>query len=156
VRPERKLVVRLPDSALRPPRSRRIFAGLLAWLCPPMPSRQRYLFVCINRRPDGHPKGSCAEKGSEEVVVKLKEALAKRGVAKDVVRACSSSCLDMCETGITVLQEPEHVAYGRVRLEDVDAIADAAARGEVVERLVVHAAEHPAAPRADEAEPAKR
>jgi (2Fe-2S) ferredoxin len=120
-----------------------------------MPSRQRYLFVCINRRPDGHPKGSCAEKGSEEVVVKLKEALAKRGVAKDVVRACSSSCLDMCETGITVLQEPEHVAYGRVRLEDVDAIADAAARGEVVERLVVHAAEHPAAPRADEAEPTK-
>jgi (2Fe-2S) ferredoxin len=103
-----------------------------------MPFRQRYLFVCINHRPDGHPKGSCAEKGSEAVVVALKEALAKRGVAKDVVRACSSSCLDMCETGITVLQEPEHVAYGHVRLEDVDAIADAAARGDVVERLVVH------------------
>ena len=29
---------------------------------------QRYLFVCINRRPDGHPKGSCAEKGSEALV----------------------------------------------------------------------------------------
>ena len=103
-----------------------------------MPFRQRYLFVCINRRPDGHPKGSCAEKGSEAIVLSLKAALAQRGVAKDVVRACSSSCLDLCETGITVLQEPEHVAYGHVRLEDVDAIADAAARGEVVERLVVH------------------
>jgi (2Fe-2S) ferredoxin len=118
-----------------------------------MPFRERYLLVCINRRPDGHPKGSCAEKGSEEVVVKLKEALARRGVAKDVVRACSSSCLDMCETGITVLQEPEHVAYGHVRLDDVDAIADAAARGEVVERLVVHGSGHPAAEGAPGTEP---
>jgi (2Fe-2S) ferredoxin len=103
-----------------------------------MPLRKRYLFVCTNRRPEGHAKGSCAQKGSEEVVAKLKEALARRGVAKDLVRACSSSCLDMCETGITIVQEPEHVAYGYVRLEDVEAIAEAAARGEVVERLVVH------------------
>jgi (2Fe-2S) ferredoxin len=103
-----------------------------------MPFRQRYLFVCTNRRPDDHPKGSCAAKGSEEVVLRLKEALARRGVAKDKVRACSSSCLDMCEHGITVVQEPEHVAYGRVTLDDVDAIADAAATGEVVTRLVIY------------------
>jgi (2Fe-2S) ferredoxin len=105
-----------------------------------MPFRQRYLFVCINRRPDGHPKGSCAEKGSEQIVVRLKEALAQRGVAKDRVRACSSSCLDLCESGVTVLQEPDHIAYGRVTLEDVEEIADAAAGGGVVERLVVHGA----------------
>jgi (2Fe-2S) ferredoxin len=103
-----------------------------------MPFRERYFFVCTNRRPDGHPKGSCAEKGAEEVIVKLKEALARRGVAKELVRACSSSCLDMCETGVTVLQEPEHVAYGGVRLEDVEAIADAAVKGGIVERLVVY------------------
>jgi (2Fe-2S) ferredoxin len=103
-----------------------------------MPFRNRYLFVCTNRRPEGHPKGSCAAKGSEEIVVRLKEALARRGVAKDMVRACSSSCLDLCEIGVAVLQEPEHVAYGGVSLDDVDAIADAAARGEVVARLVVH------------------
>jgi (2Fe-2S) ferredoxin len=102
-----------------------------------MPVRQRYLFVCINRRAPDNPKGSCAQKGSEELVVKLKEALAKKGLAKEVVRACSSSCLDMCETGISILQEPEHVVYGRVTLADVDEIAEAAGRGEVVERLVV-------------------
>jgi (2Fe-2S) ferredoxin len=106
-----------------------------------MPHRQRYLFVCINRRPAGHPKGSCAEKGSELVVPALKAALDKRGVAKTLVRACSSSCLDLCETGISIVQEPEHVAYGGVTLADVDEIADAAARGEVVERLVVHGLE---------------
>jgi (2Fe-2S) ferredoxin len=40
--------------------------------------------------------------------------------------------------GVAVLQEPQHVAYGGVTLDDVDAIADAAARGEVISRLVVH------------------
>lgn len=103
-----------------------------------MPFRERYLFVCTNRRPEGHPKGSCAEKGSEEIVLRLKEALAKRGIAKDVVRACASACLDLCEIGVAVLQEPEHVAYGGATVDDVDDIADAAARGEVVARLVVH------------------
>jgi (2Fe-2S) ferredoxin len=103
-----------------------------------MPFRERYLFICTNRRADGHPKGSCAEKGSEELVPRLKDALAKRGVAKDVVRACASGCLDLCEIGASVLQEPEHVAYGNVTLADVDDLADAAATGAVVERLVVH------------------
>jgi (2Fe-2S) ferredoxin len=103
-----------------------------------MPHRARYLFVCTNRRADDHPKGSCAQKGSEEIVKALKAALVQRGVAKDVVRACSSSCLDLCEIGISIVQEPEHVAYGNVSLADVDAIADAAAKGEIVERLVVH------------------
>ncbi|HEY4012505.1 MAG TPA: (2Fe-2S) ferredoxin domain-containing protein [Polyangiaceae bacterium] len=114
-----------------------------------MPFREHYLFVCTNRRPDGHPKGSCAEKGAEEVIVRLKEALARRGVAKELVRACSSSCLDMCETGITVLQEPEHVAYGRVRLEDVDTIADAVVKGGIVERLVVYGGRAGEAPTPD-------
>jgi (2Fe-2S) ferredoxin len=105
-----------------------------------MPFRSRYLFVCTNRRPDGHPKGSCAEKGSEALVVRLKEALATRGVAKDVVRACATGCLDLCEAGIAVLQEPEHVAYGGVTADDIDAIADAGATGVVVPRLVAYPA----------------
>jgi (2Fe-2S) ferredoxin len=105
-----------------------------------MPFRQHYLFVCTNRRPPGHPKGSCAEKGSEEVVVALKEALARRGAAKEIARACASGCLDLCETGISVLQEPEHVAYGNVTMADVEEVAEAVSRGAVVDRLVVHRA----------------
>jgi (2Fe-2S) ferredoxin len=102
-----------------------------------MPHRDRYLFVCTNRRADDNPKGSCAQKGSEEVVGALKAALAKRGAAARV-RACATGCLDLCEIGISIVQEPDHVAYGRVTLADVDAIAEAADKGEVVERLVVH------------------
>ena len=44
-----------------------------------MPHRDRYLFVCTNRRADDNPKGSCAQKGSEEVVKALKAALLRRG-----------------------------------------------------------------------------
>ena len=102
-----------------------------------MPPRDRYLFVCINRRPDDHPKGSCAQRGSEELVTKLKEAVVARR-AKDAVRVCSSSCLDLCEIGVSIVQEPEHVAYGHVTLADVDELADALVAGGVVERLVVH------------------
>jgi (2Fe-2S) ferredoxin len=102
-----------------------------------MPYRERYLFVCTNRRPDDNPKGSCAQKGSEELVQKLKEAVVARR-AKDRVRVCSSGCLDLCETGASLVQEPDHVAYGGVTLADVDELADALVSGRVVERLVVH------------------
>src|SRR5262245_5448215 len=101
-----------------------------------MPHRQRYLFVCTNRREEGNPKGSCAQKGSEEIVKRLKAALLQKGAAK-TVRACSSSCLDMCETGVSIVVEPDHVVYGAVKLDDVDAIAEGAAAGEIVGRLVV-------------------
>jgi len=102
-----------------------------------MPHRERYLFICTNRRDENNPKGSCAQKGSEELVKKLKAALTSRGAATRV-RACASGCLDLCEIGASIVQEPEHVAYGGVTLDDVDAIADAASEGRVVDRLVVY------------------
>lgn len=43
----------------------------------------------------------------------------------------------MCETGISIVVEPDHVVYGRVREEDIDEILDAAERGEVVDHLIV-------------------
>jgi (2Fe-2S) ferredoxin len=101
-----------------------------------VPHRERYLFVCTNRRDPNNPKGSCAQKGSEEVVKKLKEALVKRG-AQTKIRACSSGCLDLCESGISIVVEPDHIAYGGVTLADTDEIADAAVAGRVVERLIV-------------------
>jgi (2Fe-2S) ferredoxin len=101
-----------------------------------MPHRERYLFVCTNRRPDDDPKGSCAQKGSEALVKALKAALKQRGIAGRV-RACSSSCLDLCEVGASIVQEPDHVAYGRVKLSDVEDIVDAVESGDVCEHLVV-------------------
>jgi (2Fe-2S) ferredoxin len=110
-----------------------------------MPHRDRYLFICTNRRDAEHPKGSCAKEGAEQLVPLIKEGLAKRGMAK-AIRACSASCLDLCEIGAAIVQEPEHVAYGRVTAADVPDLLDALARGEVLERLVVHRPKPSSAP----------
>ncbi len=100
-----------------------------------MPHRERFLFVCTNRREDGHPKGSCAERGSEELVKLLKAGLLERGLGKRM-RACSSSCLDLCELGATIVQEPDHAVYAHVSAADVPDILDALASGRVCERLL--------------------
>jgi (2Fe-2S) ferredoxin len=102
-----------------------------------MPQRARYLFVCINRREPGHEKGCCAEKGSEAIRAALKEQLAARGLAKRGARACTSSCLDQCASGVCILVEPDHFFYGRVTLADVPEIVEALASDQRVERLVL-------------------
>jgi (2Fe-2S) ferredoxin len=102
-----------------------------------MPQRDRYLFVCINRRPDDNPKGCCAAKGSEEVYKALKAELAARGLAQREARICTSSCLDQCATGVTVLVEPDHFFYGYVTVADVPKIVDGLVGGQRVEGLVL-------------------
>jgi len=102
-----------------------------------MPQRKQYLFVCINSRADDNPKGCCLSKGSEEVYQALKAEVAARGLHKQEARVCTSSCLDQCATGVTILVEPGHFFYGRVTVADVPEIAEAIARGERVERLVL-------------------
>lgn len=103
-----------------------------------MPQRARYLFVCSNRREAGHEKGCCAEKGSEAIRAALKEQLAARGLAKLGARACTSSCLDQCSSGVCILVEPDHFFYGHVTMSDVPEIVDAIAAGKRVERLVLN------------------
>jgi (2Fe-2S) ferredoxin len=102
-----------------------------------MAHRKRLLFVCVNRRPDGTPKGSCAARGSVELHARLKELLKERGLAETEVRACTSSCLDVCWVGPAVAVEPDHFVYGRVGEGDLEAIVDGLERGERVERLVL-------------------
>jgi (2Fe-2S) ferredoxin len=111
--------------------------GSIGWQPACMPQRERYLFVCTNRREAGNEKGSCAEKGSEAIRLALKEQLAARGLAKVNARACSSSCLDQCSSGVCVLVEPDHFFYGHVRLADVPEIVEGIVRGQRVERLVL-------------------
>jgi len=104
--------------------------------------RKRYLFVCINRRAEDNPKGSCALKDSEEVYRALKAEVAARGLAKLEARVCTSSCLDQCATGVTVLVEPDHFFYGRVTVSDVPEIVDGLVKGQAIKRLVVASDQH--------------
>lgn len=101
-----------------------------------MALRDHYLFVCLNRRADDNPKGCCASRGADAVFDALKQAVFAKGL-KSKCRVCSSSCLDECADGVTILVEPDHFFYGHVTLEDVSAIVEALERGERVERLVL-------------------
>jgi (2Fe-2S) ferredoxin len=102
-----------------------------------MGQRRRYLFVCINRRPDDSSKGSCAHAGSEALLQALKSEIARAGLGRVEARACGSGCLDQCATGPNILVEPDHFFYGRVAPDDVPAIVQALESGQRVERLVL-------------------
>ena len=98
---------------------------------------QRHLFVCTNRRPDGHPRGSCGERGAAEVVDALKQGLHERGL-KRVVRVQGAGCLDQCAKGVAAVCYPEGLWYGGVRPEDAGELLDRTMRaGEPIERLVI-------------------
>ena len=102
-----------------------------------MALRDRYLFVCTNRRSDDHQKGSCAAKDSEAIRLALKEQFSAIGLASSAVRVCGATCLDQCASGVCILVEPDHFFYGHVALDDVAEIAEAIAKGVRVERLVL-------------------
>jgi (2Fe-2S) ferredoxin len=98
---------------------------------------RHHVFVCENRRPEGDPRGCCAEKGSEAIRAALKAEIARRGL-KSEVRANAAGCLDACAHGPSIVVYPEGVWYGHVRVEDVPEIVERhLVHGEPVERLVL-------------------
>lgn len=97
----------------------------------------KHIFICLNRREEGHPRGCCDPTGQGELQRLFKTKLAQRGL-KILVRANKSGCLDQCELGPTVVVYPEAVWYGHVSLEDVDEIIEShIIGGEPVQRLML-------------------
>ncbi|MHB9014452.1 MAG: (2Fe-2S) ferredoxin domain-containing protein [Ignavibacteriaceae bacterium] len=82
---------------------------------------EKHIFVCENKRHDGHPLGCCFDKGSPEVREKFKTRLKELGLNSDI-RANVSGCLDACKFGITVVVYPEQTWYGGVTINDVEEI----------------------------------
>lgn len=68
---------------------------------------------------------------------RLKALLKQRGLWQTEVRACTSSCLDVCWAGPSIAVEPDHYFYGRVADTDLEEIADALASDQRVERLIL-------------------
>lgn len=82
-----------------------------------------HVFVCTNRRPDGHRRGSCAERGSEELRDYMKARARALGLDA-TVRINTSGCLDRCELGPCVVAYPEGVWYSLGTKEAVDAFLE--------------------------------
>ena len=68
-----------------------------------------HVFVCTNRRLDGHPRGSCAARGAEHLRDYMKARAKELGLPG--VRINTAGCLDRCESGPCVVVYPEGVWY---------------------------------------------
>jgi (2Fe-2S) ferredoxin len=84
---------------------------------------EAHVFVCCNRRPDQHPRGSCAAKGSERLRDYMKARVKELGIAS--IRVNSAGCLDRCELGPCMVVYPEGVWYRVGSPADVDRVLEA-------------------------------
>jgi (2Fe-2S) ferredoxin len=96
---------------------------------------QAYVFVCFNRRQEGHPLGSCFDRGSQDTWQRLRELQDAHDID---VRICYSGCLGPCEYGPVVAIMPDDVFYGTVDAEMADHIVEShLLNGEVVADLLI-------------------
>lgn len=101
-----------------------------------MPKPQRHVLVCLNSRPAGNPKGSCAEKGSEALFDRLKAIVKESGLGDRVI-VNRTNCLKHCSRGVAVAVYPENVWYGGVTEADAGEIAKSLEDGRPLERLAM-------------------
>ena len=83
---------------------------------------EHYVFVCLNQRPAGHPKGSCLDRGAAGVFEALREEQGARLLTN--VKVVASGCVEGCLSGPTMLVVPDNVWYGGVTEADVPAIVE--------------------------------
>ncbi len=95
-----------------------------------------HIFFCANHRPEGHPKGSCAGRGAEELRRYMQQRVREMGLRG--VRVNSAGCLARCECGPSVVIYPEGVWYSVHTPADVDAILEQHVRdgGRVTELMM--------------------
>ena len=86
-----------------------------------------HVFVCTNRRPNDHTRGSCAARGSERLRDYMKARVKELGIAS--VRVNTAACLDRCEQGPCLVVYPEGIWYKVDTTGDVDAVLAAHLQG---------------------------
>jgi (2Fe-2S) ferredoxin len=102
----------------------------------PPPFFTTHVFVCGNRRPEGHHRGCCASKGSEKLRDYMKARVKELKISN--VRINQSGCLDRCELGPCAVLYPEGVWY---KLDSREAVDEVLQRhiidgGRVIEQMI--------------------
>ncbi len=104
-----------------------------------MAKPEKHVFVCVQSRPAGHPRGSCGEQGAQDVMAEFGQQFEQKGLWGKYLLT-SSGCVGSCNLGPSVLVYPEGVLYTKVSKEDVAAIIDEHLLGDKpVERLIAPA-----------------
>lgn len=109
----------------------------------PHPYFRLHFFVCTNERPEGHPRGSCARRGSVHLADYAK-ARAKE-LKIEGIRVNRAGCLDRCELGPVLVIYPEGIWYKAESPADIDEILTVHCQGGGrVERLMLRPEDGPA------------
>lgn len=97
---------------------------------------KHHFFVCLNQRPEGHPRGSCGALGGGALFDAFRDELERRNLME--VRITGTTCMGPCDHGPTVVVYPEGVWYGKVTPADVAELIDShtEARGPVKRLLL--------------------
>jgi (2Fe-2S) ferredoxin len=97
---------------------------------------QSHVFICQNKRPDGHPRGCCEDKGATKLRNYMKARAKEMGFGLDQLRVNTAGCLERCELGPTMVIYPEAVWYHFRTTEDIEEILETHLKqGKRVERL---------------------
>ncbi len=102
-----------------------------------MPKPSRHILVCTNTRPPGHPRGSCGEKRSPELLMNFMMEIENKGLFQEAI-VTGTQCIGPCGMGPIVVVYPEGTWYRGVTPADVSEIVQShIVDGKPVERLVM-------------------
>jgi (2Fe-2S) ferredoxin len=102
-----------------------------------MPKPTYHILVCNNKRPAGHPRGSCGENNADAVLEKISMGIEEKMLFGKAIMS-TSSCMGPCSVGPIVVVYPDGVWYHKVKVEDVDEILDShIGQGQKVDRLEI-------------------
>lgn len=82
-----------------------------------------HIFVCSQRRADGHPRGSCGGKGAEAVYNAFAQVLIQNNL-NNRIALTSTTCMGPCQAGANVLIYPGAVMYSWVEPQDAALIVE--------------------------------
>ena len=104
-----------------------------------MAKPEKHVFVCIQSRLPGHPRGSCAANGAVTVFQEFTQQFEQKQLYGRFA-VTSTGCIGTCSNGPSIIVYPEGIMYGGVKKEDVTAIIEEHLLGDKpVERLKVPA-----------------
>jgi (2Fe-2S) ferredoxin len=103
-----------------------------------MPRFQKHLFICNNQRTKDDPRGSCSQRGSDDIIDYAKKRIHDLGL-KGKVRVNKAGCLDACAHGPVMVVYPDETWYSPKTKNDIELILDSHIQNNtLVDKLVIN------------------
>ncbi|MCP4292599.1 MAG: (2Fe-2S) ferredoxin domain-containing protein [bacterium] len=84
---------------------------------------QKSIFVCTQKRPDGHPKPCCADRGGMALRQELRDMAQEKGKEMEI-RVFTSGCIGACDHGPVAIEYPNGEYVLGITKEDLPEILD--------------------------------